>query len=181
MLKNMSSSVHVWSGVASSIIGRRGVRMLLITCDSATVGVRMASIVVVGFIGCHEGYRKGVGFLSLGGCGLICYFPCQHLVPFPKVRSKLWRVYVIRSFPSVMRVGVSCPSDLVLESSGSSEASGPYDLLHFPFWFAFDDVWGRVVVVWSVLLRFLIWGEECGVEDVVDLPLLRNAQLIDHV
>ncbi len=72
MLKNISSSVHVWFGVASSIIGRRGVRMLLITCDSASVGVRVASIVVVGFIGCHEGYREGVGLLSLGGCGLIC-------------------------------------------------------------------------------------------------------------
>src|SRR6266478_2710273 len=76
MLKNISSSVHVWFGVASSIIGRRGVRMLLITCDSASVGVRVASIVVVGFIGCHEGYEKGVGILSFGGCGLICYFPC---------------------------------------------------------------------------------------------------------
>src|SRR6266478_2901221 len=90
-------------------------------------------------------------------------------------------MHVIRSLPSIMCVGVSCPSDSVLESSGSSEVSGPYDLLHFPLRFAFDDVWGGVVVVWSVLLRLLIWGEECGVEDVMDLPLLRNAQLIDHV
>ncbi len=37
------------------------------------------------------------------------------------------------------------------------------------------------MVVWSVLFRFLIWGKERCVEDVMDLPLLRNAQLIDHV
>ncbi len=90
-------------------------------------------------------------------------------------------MYVIRSLPSIVRVGVSCPPDSVLESSGPSEASGPYDLLHFPLWFTFDDVWGGVVVVWSVFFRLLIWGKECGMEDVVDLPLLRNAQLIDHV
>ena len=90
-------------------------------------------------------------------------------------------MHVIRSLPSVMRVGVPCPPDSVLESSGPSELSSPYDLLHFPLWFAFDDVWGGVVVVWSVLLHLLIRGEECSMEDVVDLPLLRNAQLIDHV
>src|SRR6266446_2168050 len=90
-------------------------------------------------------------------------------------------MYVIRSFPSVMSVGVPCPSDSVLESSRSSEASSSHDLLHFPLRFAFDDVWGGVVVVWSVFLRLLIWGEECSVEDIVDLPLLQNAQLIDHV
>ena len=90
-------------------------------------------------------------------------------------------MYVIRSFPSVMSVGVSCPPDSVLESSGSSEASSPYDLLHFPLWFALDDVWGRVVVIRSVFFRLLIRGEESGMEDVVDPPLLRNAQLIDHM
>ena len=90
-------------------------------------------------------------------------------------------MYIIRSLPGVMRVGVSCPPDPVLESSGSSEASSPYDLFHFPLWFALDDVWGRVVVVWSVFLRLLIWGKECCMEDVMDLPLLRNAQLIDRV
>src|SRR6266404_70558 len=90
-------------------------------------------------------------------------------------------MYIIRSFPSVMRVGVSCPPDPVLESSGPSKAPCSHDLFHFPLWFAFDDVWGGFVVVWSVFLCFLIWGEECCVEDVVDLPLLRNAQLIDHV
>ncbi len=90
-------------------------------------------------------------------------------------------MYVIHRFPSVMSVGVSCPPDPVLELSGSSEASSPYDLLHLPLRFAFDDVWGGVVVVWSVLFRFLIRGKECCVEDVVDFPLLRNAQLIDHV
>ncbi len=62
-----------------------------------------------------------------------------------------------------------------------SEAPRSHDLLHLPLWFAFDDVWGRLVVVRSVFFRFLIWGEECCVEDVMDLPLLWNAQLIDHV
>ncbi len=37
------------------------------------------------------------------------------------------------------------------------------------------------MVVWSVFLHFLIWGEECCVEDVMDLSLLWNVQLIDHV
>ncbi len=50
MLKKMSSSVGVWFGVASSIIGRRGARMLLITCDLALVRVS----VVFWSIGCHE-------------------------------------------------------------------------------------------------------------------------------
>src|SRR6266436_1689041 len=36
---------------------------------------------------------------------------------------------------------------------------------------------GGLVVVWSMFLCFLVWGEECCMEDVVDLPLLWNAQL----
>ena len=155
--------------------------MLLITCDSASVRVRVTLIGVVWSIGRHEGYGEGVGFSLFVGCWFICYLLSQRLVSFPKFRSKLWSMYVIRSLPSVMCIGVSCPPDPVLESSGPSETSCSHDLLHFPLRFTFDDVWGWLVVVWSVLLRFLIWGEECCVEDVVDLPLLRNAQLIDHV
>src|SRR6266404_2535799 len=179
ILKSSSSSVQVRSGVASLIIGRRGVRTLLITCDSASVRVRM--VVASWFIGRHERYGEGVGLPSFVCRGFICYLFGQHLVSFPEVHSKLWSVYVICSLPSVMRVRVSCPPDSVLESSGTSEAPCSHDLLHFPLQFAFDDVWGRFVVVWSMLLRFLIRGEECCMEDVVDLPLLQNAQLIDHV
>jgi len=90
-------------------------------------------------------------------------------------------MYVIRSLPGVMRVRVSCPPDSVLEPSGVSEASHSHDLLHLPLRFTLDDVWGRLMVVRSVFFHFLVWGEESCVEDVMDLPLLRNAQLIDHV
>src|SRR6266403_1469255 len=181
ILKKRSSSVHVRPGVASVIIGRRGVRMLLITCDSASVRVRVTLIGVVWSIGRHEGYGEGVGFSLFVGCWFICYLLSQRLVSFPEFRSKLRSMYVIHSLPGVMRVGVACPSDSVLELSGPSEMPCSHDLLHFPLRFALDDVWGGLVVVWSVLLHFLIRGEECCVEDVVDLPLLRNAQLIDHV
>ncbi len=80
-----------------------------------------------------------------------------------------------------MCVRVPYPSDSVLELSRLSEASCSCNLLHFPLWFALDDVWGWFVVVWSVFLHLLIWSEECCVEDVMDLPLLQNAQLIDHM
>ncbi len=80
-----------------------------------------------------------------------------------------------------MCIGVSYPSDSILESSGPSEVPCSHDLLHFPLRFALDDIWGWFMVVWSVFLHFLIWGEECCVEDIVDLSLLWNAQLIDHV
>jgi len=40
---------------------------------------------------------------------------------------------------------------------------------------------GGLVVVWSVLLHLFIWGEECCVEDVMDLPLLRNAHVTGQV
>ncbi len=155
--------------------------MLLITCDSASVGLRVELIVVAWSIGRHERYREGVSLSFFDGWGFICQFSGQRLISFPEVRSELWSVYVIRSLPGVVRVGVSCPPDSVLESSGPTEASGPYDLFHFPLRFAFDDVWGGVVVVWSVFFRFLVQGEKSGMEDVMDLPLLRNAQLVDHV
>ncbi len=59
-----------------------------------------------------------------------------------------------------MCVGVSYPSDSVLELSGPPKMSCSYDLLHFPLQFAFDDIWGWFVIVGSVFLHFLIWGEE---------------------
>ena len=141
----------------------------------------MVRVMLVCSMGCHEGYEEGDGFFLVILWGFISNFSCQHLIPFPEFHSQLQSVYVICSFPSVMCVRVSEPFDSILELFGLSEAPCSHDLLHFPFWFTFYDVWGWLMVIGSVLLRLLIWGEEHCVEDVMDLPLLRNAQLIDHV
>jgi hypothetical protein len=41
----------------------------------------------------------------------------------------------------------------------SSEYPVPYDLFDFPFWFAVDDIWGRLVVIGS-MDRSLVVGCE---------------------
>src|SRR6266403_1882439 len=151
--KKISSSVGVWFRVASSIIGRRGMRMLLITC--ALVLVR---VMLVCSMGCHEGYGEGDGFFLVVSQGFISDFFCQRLIPFPEFCSQLRGMYIIHSLPDVMCVRVSDPPDSILELFGLSEAPCSHDLLHFPFWFTFYDVWGWLVVVRSVLLHLLIWG-----------------------
>jgi hypothetical protein len=45
------------------------------------------------------------------------------------------------------------------------------DLGDFPFGFAVDDVWGRLMVIWSVNGSFVIGGQQRGVEDIVYLPM----------
>jgi len=76
-------------------------------------------------------------------------------------------MYIICSLPGVMCIGVSDPLDLVLEPSGPSKVPCSHDLFHFSLQFAFYDVWGWFMVVGSMLLHFLIQGEEQGVEDIV--------------
>ncbi len=132
-------------------------------------------------MGCHEGYGKGGGFFFIVLWGFISDFFGEHLISFPEFCSQLWSMYVICSFPGVMCIGVSDPLDPVLEPSGSSRASCSHDLLHLPLWFAFYDVWGWFVVIRSMLFHLLIWSEKRCMEDIMDLPLLWNAQLIDHV
>src|SRR6266403_2893551 len=150
-------------------MGHSGVRMSLITLALALV--REMLVWLVCSMGCHEGYGEGNGFLFVIRWGFISDFFCQRLDSFPEFRSQLQGMYVIRSLPSVMCVGVSDPLDLILEPSGLSKVSCSHDLLHFPLQFSFYDVWGRLVVVRSVLLCLRIGGGEGGMEDIVDLPL----------
>src|SRR6266403_5878802 len=129
--------------------------MLLMAC--ASVLVRVMSVCSMGR---HERYGEGDGFFLVISWGFISNFLCQCLVSFPEFRSQLQSMYVIHSLPGVMCVGVSDPFDLILEPSRSSEAPCSHNLLHFPLRFAFYDVWGWLVVVRSMFLCLLIWGEE---------------------
>jgi hypothetical protein len=67
--------------------------------------------------------------------------------------------------------GIALPSDEVLELLLSAEVPCFENLLHFPFRFAFDDVWWWFNKVGSVLISLLIMCEERRVEDVVYLPM----------
>ncbi len=124
-------------------------------CASVTV-----IVMSVCSMGGHEGYEEGNDLLLVVSQGFISNLFHQRLVSFPELRSQVWSMYVIHSFPGVMCIGVSNPLDSVLEPFGAPEVSRSHDLLHFPLQFTFYDVWGWFVVVRSMLLRFLIWGEE---------------------
>jgi hypothetical protein len=67
--------------------------------------------------------------------------------------------------------GISLPSDEVLELLFVSEVPCFENLFHFPFWFAFNDVWWWFDKIGSMLIGLLITCEEQCVEDVVYLPM----------
>ena len=78
--------------------------------------------------------------------------------------------YIAVVFPGVVGFWVPFPLDQVLESSPSTEMAMIPDGLDFVLLFAVDDVWGRSREVGSVLFRFLVRGQEAGVEDVMYSP-----------
>ena len=73
-------------------------------------------------------------------------------------------------FPGVVSLWVSLPFDQILKSSPSPKVAMIPDGLDFIFFFSVDDVWGGSREVGSVLFRFLVRGQETGVEDVMYGP-----------
>jgi hypothetical protein len=51
-------------------------------------------------------------------------------------------------------------------------SSGGQYFLYFELFFSFDDVWGRLMEIDSMFLGFIVWGEEAGVEDIMNTTLL---------
>jgi hypothetical protein len=80
-----------------------------------------------------------------------------------------------------MRRTVALPSDSILSFSSSSERSDPYDFFDFPFRFAVDDVWGRLVVIGAMNRGLVIGREKRGMEDVVYLPMGREHYLVSYI
>jgi hypothetical protein len=56
--------------------------------------------------------------------------------------------------------GVTLPSDEVLELLLSAEVPRFENLLHFPLWFAFDDVWWWFDKIGSMLIGLLVTCEK---------------------
>jgi hypothetical protein len=74
--------------------------------------------------------------------------------------------------------GVALPADEILELLLSADVPHFENLLHFPFRFAFDDVWWWFDKIRSVLIGLLITCEERRVEDVMYLPVRWEFDLI---
>jgi hypothetical protein len=77
-----------------------------------------------------------------------------------------------------MRRGVSLPANEVLELLLLAKMPRFENLLHFPFRFAFDDVWWWFNEIGSVLIGLLIPCEERCVENIVYLPMRWEFDLI---
>jgi hypothetical protein len=80
-----------------------------------------------------------------------------------------------------MRRTVALPSDSILSFSLPSERPDPYDVFDFPFRFAVDDIWGRLVVVRAMNWGLVIGREERGMEDIVYLPMGRERYLVSYM
>ena len=78
-----------------------------------------------------------------------------------------------------MSRGVAFPSDQILLLSAIGPMSD--DLLDFPFWFAINKVWRGFQEVRAVFLRFIVGGQEGGMEDVVYLPPTWQLKMICYV
>ena len=78
--------------------------------------------------------------------------------------------YIAMILPGIVSLGVSLPFDQVLESSPSPKVAVVPNGLDFIFLFSVDDVWGRSREVGAVLSRFLIRGQETGVENIMYGP-----------
>ena len=78
--------------------------------------------------------------------------------------------YIAVILPGIVSLRVSLPLDQVLKSSPLPKVAMIPDGLDFIFLFSIDDVWGRSREVGSVLFRFLIRGQEAGVENIMYGP-----------
>jgi hypothetical protein len=67
-----------------------------------------------------------------------------------------------------MRFRKTLPSDQVLELVASS--SGAQDIFDFPFGLAINKFWDRFPVFTTIHGGFFVWGEQQGMEDVMDFP-----------
>ena len=83
--------------------------------------------------------------------------------------------------PFVMGGGISFPSHEVLLLLPSSEGSFFDDLIYFPFWLAFYDLWWRFQEVGTMLFGFLVWCEQGSMEDVVDFPVWGEFKFVGYL
>jgi hypothetical protein len=79
-------------------------------------------------------------------------------------------MHLVGWFPHVVRVWVSFPFEEVLQGLHSPVEVVIDDGLDFVLVFPLDQFRGWFDVIGSVLWGFVIWGEEAGVEHVVDPP-----------
>jgi hypothetical protein len=79
-------------------------------------------------------------------------------------------VYLGGRFPCVVCVWISLPFEEILQGLPSSVETVINDGLDFVLVFTLDQFGWWLDVVGAVLWGFTIWGEEAGVEHVVDLP-----------
>ena len=89
-------------------------------------------------------------------------------------------VYLISWLPGVIALRVSFPFEEILELFPSSMTSvAPY-LLHLVLCFSRDKVRWWSGVVGSMGVCFNVWGKQTGVEYGVDVPLIRELELIGY-
>jgi hypothetical protein len=83
-------------------------------------------------------------------------------------------------FPRIVSAGIALPFDEILESLRFPMKAVSGDGLDLEFFFSINDLWKRARIVIPILLSLLIWGQESGVEDVMDGPGGRQCELIRH-
>jgi len=86
-------------------------------------------------------------------------------------------VEILDWFPHIVTVWVPLPFDQILESTHLTEESMIDDGLDLVFRVFINQVGRRSQIIWSVRGSFSEWGQQRGVEDVMDPPGLGEIEL----
>ena len=136
----------------------------LCTCQGR--GVSGWLVAKVGF-GAVKAVVGGGGVVSRQGLS------CGGVQVSSSMRWWWWRgqVGAVKVVVGVVSVCVPFPMDEILKCLLSSRSSFTTYFLHFPFFLPIDYIWARFFEVRSMHLCFMIGCQQCGMENVVDLPL----------
>ena len=83
--------------------------------------------------------------------------------------------------PFVVGGRISFPPHEVLLLLPSSEGSFFDDLINFPFWLAFYDLWWQFQEIGAALFGFLVWCEQGSMEDVMDFPVWGEFKFVGYL
>jgi hypothetical protein len=83
--------------------------------------------------------------------------------------------HLFLGFPCIVCCGIALPPYKVLEFAPSAEEAMPHDGLNFELLLSVHHFWRWAAIVDPMLFRFVIGGQQRGVEYVMDGPGRRQA------